>query len=191
MPAADRLAGPVCGAESPRVVVMGVSGSGKSTVGHALAQALRIHFVEGDALHSPSNVLTMAAGTPLTDANRLGWLQEVSRQLGDADAHPRGVVVSCSALKLSYRDLIRAFVPAARFVFLCGSADLIAQRLQLRGVHFMAPSMLQSQLDTLEPPGAAENPITLNINLSLHDIVDQALQQLQQGTISGASSAVV
>jgi gluconokinase len=165
---------------TPRVVVMGVSGAGKSTVGQALASALGIAFVEGDTLHPPANVRTMAAGTPLTDEDRLGWLQEISAQLADANRYPRGLVVSCSALKLAYRDLIRVAVPTARFVFLQGAAHVIEQRLHSRGVHFMPSSLLQSQLDTLEPPGASENPVTLDISLPLPTIVLEAVQQLQR-----------
>ena len=165
---------------TPRVVVMGVSGSGKSTVGQKLASALGIAFVEGDVLHPPTNVRTMAAGTPLTDEDRLGWLQEISEQLGDANRYPHGLVVSCSALKLAYRDLIRAAVPAVRFVFLQGAPHVIEQRLRSRGVHFMPSSLLQSQLDTLEPPGANENPITLDISLPLQSIVIEAKRQLQR-----------
>lgn len=175
---------------SPRVVVMGVSGSGKSTVGQALAAAMGIHFVEGDALHPQSNVRTMAAGTALTDADRLGWLHEISRQLADRNTHSKGLVVSCSALKLAYRDLIRASVPTVRFVFLQGNAHLLEQRLQSRGVHFMPASLLQSQLDTLEPPGQGENPVTLDISLPLAVIVLQAAQQLQQHSFGGLPAAV-
>ena len=173
------------------VVVMGVSGSGKSTVGQALATALGIDFVEGDELHPPSNVLTMAAGTPLTDADRLGWLQEISRQLADANTHPMGVVISCSALKLAYRDLIRTVVPSVRFVFLQGAAHILEQRLQSRGVHFMPSSLLQSQLDTLEPPGRNEHPVTLDIALPLPVIVLQAVQQLKRVPTLQARAATI
>lgn len=170
---------------------MGVSGSGKSTVGQALASALQIDFVEGDALHPASNVLTMAAGTPLTDADRMGWLHEISTQLADQQTHPLGVVVSCSALKLAYRDLIRAAVPAVRFVFLQGAAHMIEQRLHERGVHFMPSSLLQSQLDTLEPPGVNENPITLDISLPLATVVREAVLRLQCSPVVGGSTTVI
>lgn len=173
----------------PRVVVMGVSGSGKSTVGQALASALAVDFVEGDALHSLRNVRIMAAGTPLTDDDRRGWLQAIATQLADTHAYPHGVVVSCSALKLAYRDLIRAVVPAVRFVFLQGEEHMIEQRLQSRGVHFMPTSLLQSQFDTLEPPGADENPITLDISAPLSALVLEAVHRLQrfQGSQDPAS----
>jgi gluconokinase len=158
---------------------MGVSGCGKSTVGRALAEALGLHFVEGDELHSPRNVELMAAGTPLTDADRHGWLQEVAGQLGNATAQTRGVVVSCSALKRRYRDQLRAAAPDLRFVFLNGSPDLLFERMRARADHYMPPSLLQSQLDTLEPPGADEAPITIDISQAPADIVAKALRQLQ------------
>ena len=161
-----------------RVVVMGVCGSGKSTVGQALAGALGMDFVEGDALHPPGNVDTMASGTPLTDADRLGWLYEVARQLADVDSFPLGVVVSCSALKLSYRNLLRAAVPGVRFVYLEGSAGVLEERLRSRGLHFMPTSLLQSQLDTLEAPGPIENPLTLSISLTVPELVSAAVLAL-------------
>ena len=168
---------------------MGVSGSGKSTVAQALAQALQVHFVEGDALHSPHNVERMAAGIALTDADRHGWLQDVAAQLGHAatiatatsatTTGTRGVVVSCSALKRSYRDLLRAAAPDLRFVFLHGSFDLLRERLTTRVGHYMPASLLQSQLDALEPPGADESPISLPITLPPADIVARAVRQLK------------
>jgi gluconokinase len=161
-----------------RVVVMGVCGSGKSTVGQALASALGMDFVEGDTLHPPGNVDTMASGTPLTDADRLGWLHEVARQLADVDSFPFGVVASCSALKLSYRNLLRAAVPGLRFVYLEGSTGLLTERLRSRGLHFMPTSLLQSQLDTLEVPGASENSLTLSISLTVPELVSAAVLAL-------------
>jgi gluconokinase len=148
---------------APRVVVMGVSGCGKSTVGRLLADALQVHYVEGDDLHPAENVARMAAGTALTDADRHGWLQVVAGQLANATSRARGVVVSCSALKRSYRDLLRQAVPDLCFVHLQGTADLLRQRLAARRGHYMPPSLLQSQLDTLEPPAADERALSLDI----------------------------
>ena len=148
---------------APRVVVMGVSGCGKSTVGRLLADALRVHYVEGDELHPAENVARMAAGTPLTDADRHGWLQAVAGQLANATSHARGVVVSCSALKRSYRDLLRQAAPDLHFVHLHGSSELLRQRMAERRGHYMPPSLLQSQLDTLEPPADDERALTLDI----------------------------
>ncbi len=162
-----------------RVVVMGVSGCGKSTVGRGLAAVLGVHYVEGDELHPPENVERMAAGIPLTDADRHGWLQAVAGQLSHATAQSAGVVVSCSALKRSYRDLLRAAAPDVRFVHLQGSPALLAQRLSGRTGHYMPASLLQSQLDTLEPPGADEGAITLDIGQEPPALVAAAARALR------------
>ncbi len=164
---------------APRVVVMGVSGCGKSTVGRLLADRLRVRFVEGDALHSARSVAKMAAGIALTDADRHGWLQAVAEQVAHSSAEVGGVVVSCSALKRSYRDLLRAGAPDLRFVFLHGERDLLAERLARRSGHYMPPSLLQSQLDTLEFPAEDEAPIRLDIAsppLRLAELAQQALE---------------
>jgi carbohydrate kinase (thermoresistant glucokinase family) len=157
---------------------MGVSGCGKSTVGRRLATALGLHFVEGDELHSPENVARMAAGIALTDADRHGWLQAVADQLGSPTARTHGVVVSCSALKRSYRDRLRAAAPDARFVHLHGPTELLTARLQGRQGHYMPASLLQSQLDTLEPPGADERAIALNIAAGPDELVGALCRQL-------------
>jgi len=168
--------------DAPRVVVMGVSGCGKSTLGRALAQRLGVHYVEGDELHPPENVARMAAGVPLTDADRHGWLQQVAGQLANATSRSRGVVVSCSALKRSYRDLLRAAAPDTRFVHLHGDRALLQQRLSARQGHYMPPSLLQSQLDTLQPPQADEQALTLDIALPPDQQADQAQAWLQRST---------
>jgi gluconokinase len=152
-----------------RIVVMGVSGSGKSTVGRLLAERLGVAFVEGDELHPPRNVALMAAGTPLTDADREGWLQAIATQLRDAYRHGRGLVVACSALRRRYRDLLRSGAPDTVFVLLHGERRLLAERLQDRKGHYMPASLLQSQLDTLEPPQPDERALT-------HDIADPPVQ---------------
>jgi gluconokinase len=130
---------------------MGVSGSGKSTIGAALADRLGLPFVDGDALHPLTNVERMAAGLPLTDEDRWPWLAAVGARLAEGD-----VVVACSALKRSYRDAILAEAPAARFIHLTGSHELLDERMQRRTDHFMPPSLLESQLATLEPLAADE-----------------------------------
>ena len=157
---------------------MGVSGCGKSTVGRLLAAALGARYVEGDELHPPQNVARMAAGIPLTDADRHGWLQELGRRLGGADVGPQGIVVSCSALKRSYRDVLRAAAPGLRLVHLHGPRELLQQRLAGRSGHYMPASLLQSQLDTLEPPGEDERAITLDIATPPEGQVAEALKQL-------------
>jgi carbohydrate kinase (thermoresistant glucokinase family) len=164
-----------------RVVVMGVSGCGKSTVGRALAERLGVNFVEGDALHSERNVAKMAAGTPLTDADRHGWLQAVAEQLNNPTAAAQGVVASCSALKRRYRDLLRAGAPDLRFVHLHGSPSLLAERLAARSGHYMPASLLASQLDILEPPGDDEHALALDIVLPPAELVDASCRWLNAG----------
>jgi gluconokinase len=138
-------------------VMMGVSGAGKSLIGAQLARELDIEFVEGDDLHPPDNVKRMAAGTPLTDEDRRGWLIRVAARLHEAKRAGVGLVVSCSALKRSYRDLLRSAGDAdVRFVYLAGSRALLAQRLAQRRGHFMPPSLLESQLAILEEPSPEE-----------------------------------
>jgi gluconokinase len=159
------------------IVVMGVSGCGKSTVARALAQRLGLAFIEGDELHPPHNVAMMAAGTPLTDAERAGWLQTIAARL--AAAQGQGAVVACSALKRSYRNLLRASAPGLHFVHLSGAPSVLAQRLAARSGHYMPPSLLQSQLDTLEPPGADEHALVLNIETPPLQIVEAVCRQLE------------
>lgn len=160
-----------------RIVVMGVSGCGKSTVARALAQRLALPFVEADELHSPSNVAVMAAGTPLTDDDRRGWLHAVAEALARAEA--TGVVVACSALKRGYRDLLRASAPGLRIVHLTGLQSLLADRLRSRVGHYMPVSLLQSQIDTLEPPAADEGALTQDIGQTPERIVDAICQRLE------------
>ncbi len=161
------------------LVVMGVSGCGKSSVGRSVAQALGHAFIEGDELHPPGNVAKMAAGTPLTDADRTGWLAEIGQHLGQAQAAGTGLVVSCSALKRAYRDGLRAACPGLMFLHLQGSADLLRSRLKARSGHYMPPSLLDSQLATLEPPTADEPALTLDIAPPTAQVVAAALAWLQ------------
>jgi gluconokinase len=167
---------------APRVVVMGVSGCGKSTVGRLIADGLGVHYVEGDELHPERNIDLMAAGIPLTDADRHGWLQEVAGQLANATAEARGIVVTCSALKRSYRDQLRAGAPDVRFVHLHGSRELLESRVAARSGHYMPPSLLQSQLDTLEPPDEDERAIALDITQPPEQLAEKALQRLRTPT---------
>lgn len=137
---------------------MGVSGSGKTTIGAALADALGLPFVDADSLHLPANVAKMAAGIPLDDADRAPWLDAVGAVLASGP-----VVVACSALKRVYRDRLRAAAPELLLVFLDGSRELLASRLVARPGHFMPASLLDSQLATLERPGADEHALTVDI----------------------------
>jgi len=145
-----------------RLVIMGVCGCGKSTVGQQLATRLGCNFLEGDSLHSPHNLALMAAGTPLSDDDRAVWLDIIAQSLNDLSPS-EGLVVSCSALKRKYRDRLRLACPALRFVHLHGERGLLAKRLHQRRGHYMPASLLDSQLETLELPGADEDAITLNI----------------------------
>lgn len=152
-------------------IVMGVCGSGKSLMGAALAKKLGVEFVEGDAYHPAENVERMAKGIPLTDGDREGWLRALAVKLGDASAAEAGLVVSCSALKRSYRDILRSRAPEVRLVFLKGTRALIAERLAGRRGHFMPAALLDSQLATLEEPAAAENVCVCDVAESPSAIV--------------------
>lgn len=153
-------------------VIMGVSGSGKSLIGAMLARALDVEFVEGDDLHPPDNVKRMAAGIPLTDDNRRGWLTRIAERLRDAKRAGIGLVVSCSALKRLYRDLLRSVGAAdVRFVYLAGSRELLAERMATRRGHFMPPSLLDSQLATLEEPSPDEHAWVCDIRKAPEAIV--------------------
>ena len=154
---------------TPPVVVMGVSGSGKSTVGAALAQRLRLPFVDADTLHPPANIAKMAAGEPLDDDDRYPWLERVGGWLA---GHRDGGVVSCSALKRKYRDQLRAHCPRVEFVYLSGSPELIGGRLAARSGHFMPAALLRSQFDALEPLGADEAGVTVDAGQDTGAIVD-------------------
>jgi gluconokinase len=148
---------------------MGASGSGKSTVGAALAQRLRVPFVDGDALHPPANIAKMTAGEPLDDGDRYPWLEKVGEWLA---GHRDGGVVSCSALKRKYRDQLRAHCPGVEFLCLSGSPELMAARLAARSGHFMPAALLQSQLDALEPLGADEAGVTVDAGQGVDAIID-------------------
>lgn len=152
-------------------VVMGVSGSGKSVIGAALASALGVGFVEGDSYHAAENVERMALGIPLTDEDREGWLNALATRLREANDAGTGLVMTCSALKRSYRDTLRAGAGDLHLVFLKGQRALIAERLAGRRGHFMPPSLLESQLSTLEEPGPDERAWVCDIRQSPQDLV--------------------
>lgn len=165
-------------AELPILVVMGVSGCGKTTVGQALAQQLGCEFAEGDQFHPPENVAKMAAGTPLTDDDRWGWLQTLSARMAQSRARGQSLVVSCSALRRPYRDILRAGAPGAWFVHLHGDTAVLQQRMASRPSHYMPASLLQSQLDTLEMPQPDERVVSLDIETPLTDMVSRVMQAL-------------
>jgi gluconokinase len=148
---------------APLVVVMGVTGSGKSLIGSALAQSLGVTFVDGDDFHSAENIEKMSSGIPLTDSDRAEWLAALAREIHAARAAGRGIVVACSALKRRYRDILRAGATDLNFILLNGTPKLIAQRLAHRGEHFMPPSLLNSQLAALEEPTPDERALVYDI----------------------------
>jgi gluconokinase len=167
------------------MVVMGVSGSGKSVLGAALGQSLGIAFIDADDLHPASNKALMAAGTPLTDENRIPWLDVVAATIarGLREGHPS--VVACSALRRSYRDRLRSQVPDLVLVYIDGEADIIAHRLETREHEFMPATLLASQLATLEPPEAEEAHIRVPAELRVEEAVDLVRSALQ---VSGPAS---
>ncbi|WP_225437522.1 gluconokinase [Arthrobacter sedimenti] len=165
-----------------KIVVMGVSGCGKSTVGALLAEDLGAPFLDGDSLHPQRNVDKMAAGNPLDDADRQPWLEEIGRRF--AAAGPESLVIACSALKRAYRTTIRGGAPDVRFVHLHGMVDLLAERLAARPGHFMPASLLQSQLQTLEPLGPDEAGIVLDIAATPEALARQAAAWLEAGGIA-------
>lgn len=147
------------------IVVMGVSGSGKSTVGRLLAEQLDGVFLDGDDFHPPENVAKMKSGIPLNDEDRQGWLESLAHEIKSA---VKPTVIACSALKASYRDILSG----ADFVFLHGSEEVLAQRLAARQNHYMPPGLLKSQLETLEPPTDA---LILDIRKSPEELVAEIL----------------
>ena len=162
------------------VIVMGVSGCGKSSVGEALASRLGLPFVEGDVLHPETNVAKMAAGTPLTDEDRWPWLTVIGERMADALERGEGIVVSCSALKKIYRDHLRAATGGGlTFVYLEGSRDLLGSRMGARSGHFMPLGLLDSQLATLEVPTGEPGVVTVSIDQPVEGIVTDALAGLK------------
>jgi carbohydrate kinase (thermoresistant glucokinase family) len=158
-----------------RIVVMGVSGCGKSSVGLALAEALGARFIDGDDLHPEANKAKMAAGIPLNDDDRWPWLDLVGEALAKSNT-----VVACSALKRVYRERILAAAPGTFFVHLHGTRELLAQRMNARPNHFMPVSLLDSQLNTLELLGADEPGVMLDIALPIDQLVAAALTDLKR-----------
>ncbi len=150
---------------------MGVAGAGKTTLGAALAQRLSWPFQDGDDLHPPANIARMAAGTPLTDADRAPWLAAVDGWIAN---HPQGVI-ACSALKRAFRARLKA----SRLIYLSGEPDLIAGRLAHRPGHFFDPALLESQFADLEPPSPEEQPIVIDCGLPTGDQVEAVLAQMR------------
>jgi gluconokinase len=162
------------------VIVMGVSGCGKTSVGERLADVLNCRFIEGDSLHPPANIEKMSAGIPLGDDDRWPWLDIVGSLIGDSVARGERVIVSCSALKKIYRDRLRAAAGGRlAFVFLEGSRAVFDKRMRARAGHFMPASLLDSQFATLEPPTGEPDVVTVDVDLTIDAIVAKALTGLQ------------
>ena len=160
------------------IVVMGVAGSGKSTVAALLAIMLRYEFQEGDLLHPPENVEKMRSGAPLTDADRAIWLDRVAAAIDGWRAHGEGGVISCSALKRSYRDIIIGDRPDVALVYLKGSYDLIHARMAARHEHFMPVALLDSQFAILEEPAPDEHPIVVDVDAAPAAIAAEIVRRL-------------
>jgi carbohydrate kinase (thermoresistant glucokinase family) len=161
------------------LVVMGVSGSGKSTIGTQLALALRWTFEDGDWFHPARNIDKMHAGIPLTDEDRAPWLISIADFIDQARLARDRVVIACSALKRRYRAVIIGNRPDVQLVYLKGDMDLIARRVATRHEHFMPASLLESQFEALEEPGPDEHPIVASIAPRPREIVAQVLAELQ------------
>lgn len=160
------------------LVVMGVSGVGKSSVAAELVARTGWAFVEGDDLHPEANRTKMSAGTPLDDEDRWPWLRRIADWIGEQEAEGRSAVVTCSALKRSYRDLLREGHPSVRFVHLLAAPELIQARVDARQGHYMPPSLLESQLDTLEPLDPDEPGVCVDTTGPAADVAERALDAL-------------
>ncbi|GAA4341021.1 gluconokinase [Variovorax defluvii] len=166
-----------------RLVVMGVSGCGKSSMGAALARALGLPLVEGDDFHSPESVSKMRAGTPLTDADRAGWLDRLGQELA---AHAGdGVVLSCSALKRDYRDRLRVAAPGLRFIFMELTREEAERRVAGRSAHFFATSLVENQFATLESPVGEPGVLAVDATAPIEPLVAQVQAWLNAETPAG------
>jgi ribose 5-phosphate isomerase A len=168
----------------PVLVIMGISGTGKSTVAHELTMRLGWSFEEGDALHPEANIAKMHAGIPLTDADRLPWLERVAAWIDGQRAKKEPGIITCSALKRSYREIVIGDRSEVRLVYLRGGRNLVAEHLAGRSGHFMPASLLQTQIDTLEEPDPSEDPLTVDSARPADEIAEEIIRLL------GASAVV-
>lgn len=162
----------------PNIVVMGVAGCGKSSLGEALSKTLGATFIEGDAFHPAENIARMSAGIPLTDADRASWLGVLAARLASGRAGGERMVLACSALKRRYRDALREGDPGLLFVHLSGSRSLIAERMAARSAHFMPQSLIDSQFSDLEALQSDEQAIVCDIQQPLASLRDRVLELL-------------
>jgi gluconokinase len=161
------------------LIVMGVSGSGKTTIGEMLAARIGWRYEDADTFHPASNVAKMSAGQPLTDEDRWPWLRAIADEIDRASAAGERMVIGCSALRRTYRDVLVHGRRDIRIVYLDGTQDLIADRLGQRKGHFMPPELLTSQFGTLEPPTPDEHAVTVSIDAPVETVVDNILRQLK------------
>lgn len=167
-------------ADPVSVVVMGVSGIGKSSVGAALAEQLSARFVDGDHLHSAENIAAMSRGVPLTDEDRWPWLRRIGGELASAREQRRSVVIACSALRRRYRDEIASQAPAAVFLCLTAPMAVVGSRMAARRGHFMPAALLDSQFAALELPDADERAVLIDVNAPFDDVVSRAAARLAE-----------
>jgi ribose 5-phosphate isomerase A len=172
----------------PILVVMGISGTGKSTIAQELVARLGWSFEEGDALHPEANVAKMHAGIPLTDADRQPWLEAVAAWIDGQRAKKQPGIITCSALKRSYRRIIIGDRPEVRLVYLRGGRDVVAEHLAERHGHFMPADLLQSQIDTLEEPTPDEDPLTVDVGQPADRVADEIIRLLGASALIGASA---
>ena len=171
------------------LIVMGVSGAGKSTVGEALAARLGWRYEDGDAFHPESNVAKMHAGHPLTDEDRWPWLRAIAAEIDRVCQAGSHVVMACSALRRTYRDVLLHGRKDVRLIYLDGTEPLIGDRLSHRKGHFMSPGLLASQFATLEPPDMDEHAVRVSIDAPVERIVDDVLDQLGLGRSEASTSS--
>jgi len=161
------------------LIVMGVSGSGKTTVGEQLAARIGWRYEDADSFHPPGNIAKMSAGQPLTDEDRWPWLRAIAAEINRVAAAGERIVIGCSALRRVYRDVLVHGRDDVRIIYLDGTQEVIANRLGKRRGHFMPPGLLASQFKTLEPPMPDEHPISVPIDAPVETIVDDILSQLK------------
>ena len=162
----------------PKIVIMGVAGCGKTTIGELLAEKTGWRFIDGDALHPQENIDKMSSGVPLTDDDRWPWLEQVGWALA---VNKGATMIGCSALKRAYRDHIREFAGGpVTFLHLMGSRELIGRRMKARSGHFMPTSLLDSQFEALEPPAEAERAVTADIAAPLDEVIAKLITELQK-----------